>query len=202
MVSDNPRHWLLTIAKSSKMLSKHFVFALVATATAKSIPPRATSNYGLWTYQGCYVDSLSNRYLPDGFSRLNTMTIGTCLSYCDSLGFPVAGTGKSNRFYQSNYSYVLIDYRMGPRVFRKSFLDKHAIKHQTSVVLNRIASLSGLHQYFMTFFVNLIQPSVEQIRLISSLPPAAVTWAARVTPTTFVEDPCASQSIRTLEDHL
>lgn len=48
---------------------------------------------GSWTYIGCYGDHVIHRALSNSYTDNELMTGEDCISFCDSQGYPVAGTG-------------------------------------------------------------------------------------------------------------
>ncbi|KAF2729419.1 WSC-domain-containing protein [Polyplosphaeria fusca] len=55
-----------------------------------------------WEYSGCYTDDRNHRSLSSDFyfdSPSNLMTAASCISYCSSKGYPVAGTEYSGECY-------------------------------------------------------------------------------------------------------
>ncbi|KAK1633545.1 WSC domain-containing protein, partial [Colletotrichum phormii] len=78
---------------------------LTACANAASIAKRdvktsSTLQTG-WSYSGCYTDNNNGiRQLSrDGYRDYNAMTEETCIAYCSSKGYPVAGVEYSSECY-------------------------------------------------------------------------------------------------------
>jgi len=53
--------------------------------------PTVLPSYNDWTEQGCFVDSVAARIVPNGVAVDGSFTPGACMDKCASLGFPYAG---------------------------------------------------------------------------------------------------------------
>ncbi|KAF2740327.1 WSC-domain-containing protein [Polyplosphaeria fusca] len=67
------------------------VFAFAHAIHQRDLAPATTLPTG-WTYQGCYVDSVSDRVLPWPFHSGPDITGASCIAFCGAQGYPVAGT--------------------------------------------------------------------------------------------------------------
>ncbi|PSN70463.1 WSC-domain-containing protein [Corynespora cassiicola Philippines] len=76
----------------SLFLLAHSSFA--ATLAKRALAPDSTLPSGR-EYSECYTDSVYSRTLNSDFVfdvGINTLTADTCIAYCSSMGYPVAGT--------------------------------------------------------------------------------------------------------------
>lgn len=79
------------------MHTRHLLptLGLYAFASSAAIAKRQSVSTSLpagWTYQGCYPDSVSDRVLSGASYRDSTgMTEESCITYCASAGFTLAG---------------------------------------------------------------------------------------------------------------
>ena len=61
-------------------------------ADGSAPPPLTTGLPGTWHYAHCWVDNAFGRILSNqGLAPSPTMTVQTCINYCDSQGFVLAG---------------------------------------------------------------------------------------------------------------
>jgi hypothetical protein len=74
------------------------VFAFSSTAIAavphhrRDLPPASSLPNG-WTSAGCFLDSVSSRALSSAsYADSSGMTAQSCIAFCSSNGYPVAGT--------------------------------------------------------------------------------------------------------------
>src|ERR1700709_2283983 len=58
-----------------------------------SSPSTPSTSNPSWSYSGCFTDTVFPRTLPE-WSNFNgpSVTNDACISFCDSRGYPVAGT--------------------------------------------------------------------------------------------------------------
>ncbi|KAK5107029.1 hypothetical protein LTR62_001918 [Meristemomyces frigidus] len=66
-----------------------------------------------WEYQGCANDSVSTRTLSGASTSSDTMTIETCIAFCKSKGYSLAGLEYASQCYCDNKYYT--DDSAGPR---------------------------------------------------------------------------------------
>lgn len=84
---------------------------LSLTSAALVLPTNLTSG---WTYTGCYTDSIGSRSLGNAFSQNGQMTGETCVAFCNSRGYAVAGTEyyteccEQNSFHQTTWAAKLL----------------------------------------------------------------------------------------------
>ncbi|KAL4076636.1 glyoxal oxidase [Scleroderma yunnanense] len=57
---------------------------------------------GNWTYGGCYVDNVNGRVLGNELDN-STMTVESCIAYCSSSNFTIAGIEYSTQCFCGNY---------------------------------------------------------------------------------------------------
>lgn len=68
-----------------------YLVPLVGAVSAKTIPLTSRAAQS-WTYQGCYLDSTSQRTLAHSSGQdYSDQTVETCTSYCQANGFNYAG---------------------------------------------------------------------------------------------------------------
>lgn len=74
---------------------------LAATLSQRDVSPASSSHLPTgWTYSGCFTDSTSSRSLSAAFEYDNTaLTAESCITFCASKGYPIAGTEYSAECY-------------------------------------------------------------------------------------------------------
>jgi hypothetical protein len=67
--------------------------ASMPAASPSSSSTAPSTSDGPWSYAGCFTDTVTPRTLPQ-WSNFNGPNVSNdaCMSFCDSRGFPVAGT--------------------------------------------------------------------------------------------------------------
>ena len=72
----------------------------VTTATSTAKRQLASNLPTGWTYQGCYSDAVSDRVLSGAsYTNASSMTQESCITYCSSAGYSVAGVEYSDECY-------------------------------------------------------------------------------------------------------
>lgn len=96
-----------TTIRSFTVLSL-FVSSLFGSSDAHSAHSKFHSKRALsistnlptgWSYLGCYTDSVGTRTLPGSTYNGNAMTEESCVSFCQSHGYPYAGTEYGGECY-------------------------------------------------------------------------------------------------------
>ncbi|KAF9879202.1 copper radical oxidase [Colletotrichum karsti] len=94
-----------SVSSSSSVSSTGGSVTGASASSTSSAAAIATSYPTGWTDQGCWVDNANGRILPNQAPDDPNMTVESCVSYCNSKGFTVAGAEYHTQCFCGNAIY-------------------------------------------------------------------------------------------------